>query len=114
MIRVLKSLAEIATISTWALFGAGIVLTILHILVVLMLWLGVMPVSRWLAPGDTIAIICILLALDLMAVIFALAKARIAAKGPGTMGFDLSSGGTDAPPPPQSGGAKVTVEVPKQ
>ncbi len=113
MIRLLKSLAELATISTWALFGAAMVLTGLHILVVLMLWLGTMPPSRWLSPGDTIGIISILLALDLMAVIFALAKARIAAHGPGTLGFDLSSGGTDAPPSPPSSGTKVTVETPK-
>lgn len=112
MIDKIRRLAEIATLSTWALFGACIVLTVLHVLAVLMLWLGTMPEARWLEPGDTIAIICILLGLDLMAAIFALAKARIAAKGPGSMGFDLSSGGTDAPPAPAAG-TKITVETTK-
>lgn len=111
MIRALKSLSEIATISTWALFGAGIMLSLMQIGMVLVLWLG------WWAPDMQrdqlryLGIIAIMLALDLMAVIASLAKARIAAKGPGTMGFDLSSGGTDAPPTP--GGTKVTVETPK-
>lgn len=108
MISTLERLARLATISTWALFGAGIILTVAHIAVVLLLWLGTLPPTRWLSPGDTIGILAILLALDLMAVIFALAKARVAAKGPGGLNVDLSSGGTDAPPT----SAKITVETP--
>lgn len=110
MIRTLRELAQLATISTWALFGAGIVLTALHIAVVLLLWLGTLPPAKWLQPGDTISLIAILLALDLMAVIFALTKGKASVKGPGNMGFDLSSGGTDAPPTPA---VTVTTEVNK-
>lgn len=112
MIDKIKRLAEIATLSTWALFGAGIALSFMQIGMVLIIWLG------WWSPEMQrdqlryIGIIAIMLALDLMAVIASLAKARIAAKGPGTMGFDLSSGGTDAPPTPAAG-TKITVETTK-
>lgn len=109
MIDALKRLAEIATVSTWALFGAGIVLTGANALMVLLLWLGNTPPARWLTAGDTIAIIALMFGIDLLAVIFALAKARVAAKGPGGLNLDLSSGGTDAPPAPSA--VKVTAEV---
>ena len=112
MIDKLERLARIATLSTWALFGAGMVLTAAHVAMVFLLWLGTLPPAKWLGPGDTIAIIAVLLALDLMAVIFALTKGKISAKGPGSTGFDLSSGGTDAAPVASPGSTKVTVETP--
>jgi hypothetical protein len=113
MIRILRELSTIATISTWALFGAGISLSVMQIGAVLILWLG-----RWSPQMERdqlryIGIIAVMLALDLMAVIASLAKARIAAKGLAGTGFDLSSGGTDAAPPTSQPGVKVTVETPQ-
>lgn len=108
MIAALKRLSEVAPISTWALFGAGIALSILQIGMVLILWLG-----RWSPRMERdqlmyLGIIAIMLALDLMAVIASLAKARIAARGFGGAGFELGSGGVDQP-----SGVKVTAEVTK-
>lgn len=109
MIAALKRLAEVAPISTWALFGAGMSLSLMQIAIVLLLWLG-----RWSAPMERdqlkyIGIIAIMLALDLMAVIASLAKARIAAKGFGGTGFELGSSGIEPP----ATGMTVKTEVTK-
>lgn len=109
MIERLRRLSEIAPVSTWALFGAGVALSLMQIGMVLILWLG-----RWSAQLERdqlkyIGIIAIMLALDLMAVIASLAKARIAAKGFAGTGFDIGSNGIDPP----ATGMTVRTEVTK-
>lgn len=108
MISTFKALAEIAPISTWALFGAGISLSIMQIGMVMILWLG-----RWSPAMERdqlkyIGVIAIMLALDLMAVIASLAKARIAAKGFAGTGFELGSGGVDTAPTSMTVKTEVT------
>lgn len=87
----LRAFAEIAPISTWALFGAGIALSLMLAAMVLVLWLG-----GWTRASDPqriwyLGAIALGLALDLAVVIASLAQARLAAHGPGGMSFDISS-----------------------
>lgn len=108
MIEHIRRLSEIATVSTWALFGAGIALSLMQLGMVLILWLGKWSPAMERDQLMYIGIIAVMLALDLMAVIASLAKARIAARGLGGTAFEMGSGGTDAPP-----AVTVTTEVSK-
>lgn len=109
MIQKFKDLAEIAPISTWALFGAGIVATIMQIFFVVALRFG------WSHASEHdqlmyIGILAVIQALCPLAIVTALSKARVAAKGPGSLSFDVSSGGIDQPP---ATGMTVKTEVTK-
>lgn len=93
----LTALAVLSPISTWALFGAGIVLSAMIVAGVLLLWLGGWSPASEGERIKYIGILCIMTALDLMTVIAALAKARLSAHGPGNTGFDVGSAGLDSP-----------------
>lgn len=95
----LTALVVLAPISTWALFGAGVVLSMMIVAGVLVLWLGGWSISSEGERIKYIGILCIMTALDLMAVIAALAKARVSAHGPGSLGFEVGSAGLDQPAP---------------
>lgn len=98
MIVTIERFAKIAPVSTWALFGAGVIASVLQVFMVLVLWKG-----GWTAPREHdqlmyIGILAIIQALSPLAVVVSLSKTRVAAKGPGSFSFDVSSGNE---PPPQ-------------
>lgn len=104
----LERFSRVAPVSTWALFGAGIALSLMQMCMVMILWLGNWPPELARDQLKYIAVIAIMLALDLMAVIASLARARVSAHGPGGAGFEIGSSGSDAP-----SAVKVTTEVSK-
>lgn len=99
-------------VSTWALFGAGIALSGMIVGAVLILWLGGWEASTALKRIDYIGALAVMTALDLMAVIASLAKARLAAKGPGNMSIDVST--TQDTPQPVVTTTTVTEVKPKE
>jgi hypothetical protein len=107
-----RLVSKVAPISTWALFGAGIALSIMLGLMVLLLWLGGWSFASEHERLEYIGVIAILLAIDLAVVIAALAKARVSGHGPGGVGFDINSAGLDGPAPQPA--VTVTTEVNKK
>jgi hypothetical protein len=105
-----RLVSKVAPISTWALFGAGVALSMMLALMVLLLWLGGWSFASEHQRLEYIGAIAILLAIDLAVVIAALARARVSGHGPGGVGFDINSAGLDGPVPPA---VTVTTEVNK-
>lgn len=97
MMNLIERLAKTAPVSTWALFGAGVIASVLQVGMVLVLWKGGWTHAREPDQIMYIGILAIIQALSPLAVVVSLSKTRVAAKGPGSFSFDVSSGQDDAP-----------------
>lgn len=106
----LEKLSQAAPISTWALLGAGMVLSALNVFMVLIIWLGGWSKGREQEQLQYIGIMAIMLSLDIAVVIVSLARARLSAKGLAGTGFEIGAGASD---PPAPSGVKVTAELTK-
>lgn len=98
--RKLERMVIAAPLSTWALFGAGIAMSGMVMGMVTVLWLGGWSLATENMRINYIGALAIMVSLDLMAVIAALAKARVAAKLPGGLDFNVGSSGPDQPGAP--------------
>ena len=100
----LERLAKLAPISTWALFGAGVVATVMQLVYLAVLRFG------WLSVNEHdqlmyIGILAIIQAMCPLAVVVSLSRARVAVRGPGGFSADVGSGVDPAAP------STVKVEV---
>lgn len=95
-----------APLSTWALFGAGIAISAMQMALVVIIWAGKWPAGMEHEQLLYIGVLAIMLAIDLMAVIASLARARVAANLPGGVKIDLGSGGLEQPAQ-----ASVTADI---
>lgn len=105
--RAMERMVRAAPLSTWALFGAGIAMSGMVMGMVLVLWMGGWSAATESMRINYIGILAVMVSLDLMAVIAALAKARVAAHLPGGVNFDVGSSGPDGSQP----AVTVTTEV---
>lgn len=97
--RKMERMVKAAPLSTWALFGAGIAMSGMVMGMVLVLWMGGWSIATETMRINYIGLLAVMVSLDLMAVIAALAKARVAARLPGGVNFDVGSAGPSEPIP---------------
>lgn len=99
MISAIERLSKTAPVSTWALFGAGVIASVLQVLMVLILWKGGWTHQREADQLMYIGILAIIQALSPLAVVVSLSKTRVAAKGPSGFSFNVSAGQEDPAQP---------------
>lgn len=99
MIATIERIAKLAPVSTWALFGAGVIASVLQVFMVLILWKGGWTHMREADQLMYIGILAIIQALSPLAVVVSLSKTRVAAKGPSGFSFDVSAGQQESASP---------------
>lgn len=109
MIRFLKSLNEIASIRTWAMFLAGPPMLLFAGWLVWIVWHGGWPPAQAARQLDILGkALWITLAL-LAVIIVSLAAAKVRGTGLGGTSFEIESGNNEGRDPPSAPAAEVTT-----